>query len=67
MARTRTTTREQTWNKRDNFPLKLLTWKLYKKLHNIEFLAAYTYMCMIETHTVIKKLKMSDQTFVQSW
>jgi len=67
MARTTTTTREQTWNKRDNYTLKMFTRKLYEKLHNLEFLVAYAYMCMIETQFVVKKLKRIDQMFVQSY
>lgn len=66
MARTTTTTRQQTWNKRDNYALKMFTWHLYKKLHHLEFLAAYAYMRIVETRFVVKKLKMSDLKFVQS-
>ena len=66
MVRTTTTTREQTWNKRDNYTLKMFTWNLYKLLHNLEFLAAYAYMRMVETKFVVKKLKTSDLKFVQS-
>jgi len=66
MARTTTTTREQTWNRDDNYVLKMFTWKLYKSLHNIEFLAMYAYMRLIETRFVVKKLKTSDLKFVQS-
>ena len=66
MARTTTTTREQTWNRDDNYVLKMFTWHLYRSLHNIEFLAMYAYMRLIETRFVVKKLKMSDLKFVQS-
>lgn len=66
MARTTTTTREQTWNRDDNYVLKMFTWHLYKSLHNIEFLAMYAYMRLIETLFVVKKLKKSDLKFVQS-
>jgi hypothetical protein len=66
MTRTTTTTREQTWNREDNYTLKMFTWHLYKLLHNLEFLAAYAYMRMIETQFVVKKLKTSDLKFVQS-
>ena len=66
MARTTATTREQTWKKRDNYVLKMFTWHLYKSLHNIEFLAMYAYMRIIETRFVVKKLKTSDLKFVQS-
>jgi hypothetical protein len=66
MARTTTTTREQTYNKRDNYTLKMFIWHLYNSLHNIEFLAMYAYMRIIETRFVVKKLKMSDLKFVQS-
>ena len=66
MARTTTTTREQTWNRDDNYVLKMFTWHLYKSLHNLEFLAMYAYMRLIETKFVVKKLKMSDLKFVQS-
>lgn len=66
MARTTTTTREQTWNRDDNYVLKMFTWHLYRSLHNIEFLAMYAYMRLIETRFVVKKLKTSDLKFVQS-
>jgi hypothetical protein len=66
MARTTTTTREQTWNRDDNYALKMFTWHLYKSLHNLEFLAMYAYMRLIETRFVVKKLKTSDLKFVQS-
>ena len=66
MARTTTTTREQTWNKEGNYVLKMFTWHLYKSLHNLEFLAMYAYMRLIETKFVVKKLKTSDLKFVQS-
>lgn len=65
MARTTTTTREQTWNRDDNYVLKMFTWHLYKSLHNLEFLAMYAYMRIIETRFVVKKLKTSDLKFVQ--
>jgi len=45
----------------------MFTWHLYKSLHNLEFLAAYAYMRMIETKFVVKKLKTSDLKFVQSY
>ena len=66
MARTTTTTREQTWNRDDNYVLKMFTLHLYKSLHNLEFLAMYAYMRLIETKFVVKKLKTSDLKFVQS-
>ena len=66
MVRTTTTTREQTWNRGDNYVLKMFTWHLYKSLHNLEFLAMYAYMRLIETKFVVKKLKTSDLKFVQS-
>jgi len=66
MARTTTTTREQTWNRDDNYVLKMFTWHLYKSLHNLELLAMYAYMRLIETKFVVKKLKTSDLKFVQS-
>ena len=66
MARTTTTTREQTCNRDDNYVLKMFTWHLYKSLHNLEFLAMYAYMRLIETKFVVKKLKTSDLKFVQS-
>jgi len=44
----------------------MFTWNLYKLLHNLEFLAAYAYMRMVETKFVVKKLKKSDLKFVQS-
>ena len=65
MARTKTTTRDQTWNKRDNYILKMFVWQLYKKLQNIELLAAYAYMRLVETRFVVKKLKTIDLKFVQ--
>jgi len=67
MARTTTTTREQTWNKHDNYVLKMFIWHLYKKLQIIELLCAYAYMRLIETHFVVKKLKRSDLKFVRSY
>ena len=65
MARTKTTTRDQTWNKHDNYVLKMFIWHLYKKLQNIELLAAYVYIRLIETQFVVKKLRKSDLKFVQ--
>lgn len=65
MARTKTTTRDQTWNKRDNYILKMFVWQLYNRLHTIELFAVYAYVRLVETRFVVKKLKMSDLKFVQ--
>lgn len=68
MARTTTTTREQTWNKKDNYVLTMFTWHLSKILqceYKLTFLAAYAYMRLIETKFVVKKLKRNDLKFVR--
>lgn len=68
MARSTTTTREQTWNKKDNYVLKMFTWHLSKILqyeYKLTFLAAYAYMRIVETRFVVKKLKMNDLKFVR--